>query len=54
MINLGINSFYGLIFGIIGTFIGGFLGAFIKLNSNKFLCFILEFAARPHDCHYMF
>lgn len=45
MENLGIISFYGLIFGIIGTSLGGFIGAFIKLSSNKYLCFILEFAA---------
>lgn len=45
MENLGIVSFYGLIFGIIGTSLGGFIGAFIKLTSNKTLCFILEFAA---------
>lgn len=45
MENIGIISFYGLIFGILGTSIGGFIGAFIKVNSNKYLCFILEFAA---------
>ena len=45
MENLGIISFYGLIFGIVGTSLGGFIGAFIKLSSNKYLCFILEFAA---------
>lgn len=45
MENIGIISFYGLIFGIIGTSIGGFIGAFLKLSSDKYLCFILEFAA---------
>ena len=45
MENLGIISFYGLIFGIVGTSLGGFLGAFLKLSSDKYLCFILEFAA---------
>lgn len=53
MENLGLTSFYGLIFGIIGTFLGGFIGAFINLKSNKFLCFILEFAARSYDFNYM-
>ena len=45
MENLGIISFYGLLFGIIGTSFGGFIGAFLKLSSNKYLSFILEFAA---------
>lgn len=45
MENIGIISFYGLIFGIIGTSIGGLIGAFLKLHSDKYLCFILEFAA---------
>ena len=45
MENLGIISFYGLIFGIVGTTLGGFIGAFLKLSSDKYLCFILEFAA---------
>ena len=45
MENLGIISFYGLIFGMVGTSLGGFIGAFIKLSSDKYLCFILEFAA---------
>ncbi len=45
MENLGIISFYGLIFGIVGTSFGGFIGAFLKLSSDKYLCFILEFAA---------
>lgn len=45
MENIGIISFYGLIFGIFGTSIGGLIGAFLKLSSDKYLCFILEFAA---------
>ena len=45
MENIGIISFYGLVFGIIGTSIGGFIGAFLKISSDKYLCFILEFAA---------
>lgn len=45
MENLGIISFYGLIFGIVGTSLGGFIGVFLKLSSDKYLCFILEFAA---------
>lgn len=35
----------GLIFGMIGTTLGGIVGANIKVVSNKFLGFILEFAA---------
>lgn len=45
MENIGVISLYGLLFGIIGTSIGGFIGAFLKLSSDKYLCFILEFAA---------
>ena len=45
MENIGIISFYGLLFGIIGTTIGGFIGAFLKVSSNKYLSFTLEFAA---------
>lgn len=45
MENIGIISFYGLLFGIIGTSIGGFIGAFLKVSSNKYLSFSLEFAA---------
>lgn len=45
MVDIGIISFYGLIFGIIGTSLGGFIGAFIKVSSNKYLSFILEFSA---------
>ena len=35
----------GLIFGMIGTTLGGIVGANIKVVSNKFLSFILVFAA---------
>lgn len=42
--NIGIISFYGLIFGILGTSIGGLIGAFLHISSKKFLSFILEFA----------
>ena len=35
----------GLFFGTFGTTIGGIIGACIKTKSNKFLSFILEFAA---------
>lgn len=45
MENIGNITAYGLIFGMIGTTIGGFIGAFLKINSNKILSFILEFAA---------
>lgn len=45
MENIGIISFYGLIFGIIGTSIGGVIGAFLNISSNKLLSFILEFSA---------
>ncbi|HIT70863.1 MAG TPA: ZIP family metal transporter [Candidatus Scatovivens faecipullorum] len=45
MNNIGVISFYGLIFGMVGTTLGGILGSFISLKSNKSLGFILEFAA---------
>ena len=45
MENIGIISFLGLIFGIVGTSLGGLIGTFLKFSSNKYLCFILEFAA---------
>lgn len=45
MENIGIISFYGLIFGIIGTSIGGIIGAFLKISKDKYLSFILEFSA---------
>ena len=37
-------GFYGLIFGMVGTTLGGILGSLLKIESNKILCFILEFA----------
>ena len=39
------TTILGLIFGTLGTTLGGVLGATIKTKSNKFLSFILEFAA---------
>ncbi len=45
MRNIGFISLLGLVFGIIGTSIGGVIGAFLNLKSNKYICFILEFAA---------
>jgi ZIP family zinc transporter len=36
---------YGLFFGMIGTTLGGVIGAVFKTKSNKFLSFVLEFAA---------
>lgn len=45
MNNIGVISFYGLIFGMVGTTLGGILGSFISLKSKKSLGFILEFAA---------
>lgn len=45
MNNIGVISFYGLIFGMVGTTLGGILGSFISLKSDKSLGFILEFAA---------
>lgn len=45
MEKIGNISFLGLIFGMIGTSLGGLLGAFLNIKSNKFISFILEFAA---------
>ena len=45
MNGIGTIAIYGLIFGMIGTTLGGFIGAFLKVNSNKILSFVLEFAA---------
>lgn len=39
------TTILGLIFGTLGTTLGGIIGVTIKTNSNKFLSFILEFAA---------
>ncbi len=45
MESIGIISLFGLIFGMIGTTLGGIIGAFLNIKTNKFLSFILEFAA---------
>ena len=45
MNNIGIITSYGLIFGMIGTILGGVIGVLSKINSNKIMSFILEFAA---------
>lgn len=45
MNNISEITMYGLFFGMIGTTLGGVLGAIFKIKSNKFLSFILEFAA---------
>ena len=45
MENIGTITIYGLLFGMLGTTLGGFIGAFLKINSNKILSFVLEFAA---------
>lgn len=45
MEDIGVISFYGLIFGILGTSLGGIIGSCIKVTAEKYLCFILEFAA---------
>lgn len=39
------TTILGLIFGTLGTTLGGIIGVAIKTQSNKFLSFILEFAA---------
>jgi ZIP family zinc transporter len=38
-------TLYGLFFGMIGTTLGGVIGAVFKTKSNRFLSFVLEFAA---------
>ena len=45
MNSIGTITTYGLIFGMIGTLLGGVIGVFSKINSNKIMSFILEFAA---------
>lgn len=45
MNSIGTIAIYGLMFGMLGTTLGGFIGAFLKVKSNRFLSFILEFAA---------
>ena len=38
-------SLYGLFFGMLGTALGGFIGSFLNFKSNKYISFLLEFAA---------
>lgn len=45
MENILTSTVVGLFFGTVGTTIGGIIGACVKTKSNKFLSFILEFAA---------
>lgn len=45
MESIGGIAFLGLFFGMLGTTLGGICGSVIKFKSNKFISFILEFAA---------
>ena len=45
MENIINTTILGLFFGTIGTTVGGIIGCTIKNTSNKFLSFILSFAA---------
>ena len=45
MENIINTTILGIFFGTIGTTIGGIIGCTIKNTSNKFLSFILSFAA---------
>lgn len=54
MDNLTRVSLLGLAFGMLGTTIGGIIGSIVKINSPKFLGFILEFAGRTYDCYNLF
>ena len=45
MQNIMNTAILGLFFGTIGTTIGGIIGCSLKRHSNKFLSFILSFAA---------
>ena len=45
MQNIMNTAVLGLFFGTIGTTIGGIIGCSLKRHSNKFLSFILSFAA---------
>lgn len=45
MRNISEIALLGLFWGMVGTTLGGILGAFFKINSNKILGFVLEFAA---------
>ena len=48
------TTWIGLFFGTFGTTIGGIIGVTWKRNSNRFLSFILQLAARAYDGNYMF
>ena len=45
MENISGIAFLGLFFGMIGTTLGGVCGTIVNFKSNKFISFILEFAA---------
>ena len=45
MERISIITIYGLLFGMFGTVLGGIIGANLKIKSNKFLSFVLEFAS---------
>ena len=48
------TTLLGLFFGTFGTTLGGIIGVTFKSTSNRFLSFILEFAARTYDGNYLF
>ena len=48
------TTLIGLFFGTFGTTIGGIIGVTWNRNSNKFLSFILQLAARSYDGNNMF
>ena len=54
MENLTRVGLMGLSFGMLGTTIGGIIGSLVKINSSKFLGFILEFAGRTYDFYNLF
>lgn len=45
MRDIGVITICGLLFGMLGTTFGGIIGAFLKVESNKIMSFVLEFAA---------
>ena len=45
MESIGGVAFLGLFFGMLGTTLGGVCGSLLQIKSNKFISFILEFAA---------
>lgn len=47
------TTLLGLFFGTFGTTLGGIIGVTFKNTSNRFLSFILEFAARTYDGNYL-